>query len=129
MLLTCSPATDILNAISPDESSLTLTLVFGELPFVGLAFLPLEFAFAMHLAVAPLAGVRPAIRPVVVAKSVHLVLSKGAIVGTAINESELTLTFSFAIDVVALVLAPIRKRFFSRTILGNNPLIASLDIR
>ena len=103
VLFSCFPFADILAAISPNEGTLTLTLIVNELASVCLAVLPFEFAFAIHFVLAPVARIGFAIRPVIVAEPTDLVVLEGAFVVAAIGKGKSTLTFFLAIFVVSFI--------------------------
>ena len=103
MLFSCYPCAGKLAAISPNEGTMTLTLIFNELASVYPAVLPFEFTFAIHFVLAPVARIGFAIRPVIVAEPTDLVVLEGAFVVAAIGKGKSTLTFFLAIFVVSFI--------------------------
>lgn len=80
VLLALVPLSDVLSAIGPFESAVTVFLVILVVPDVSSAVTPGERAIALHFVVDPLAVIDSAVGPSVFSLAVDVVLEEIAVV-------------------------------------------------
>ena len=116
-LFTSIPATLILSAILPDESSLTVTLILLELSLILLAVRPDKMAIAVHFIVQPLTCVLLLITPDVDTFSLDLIHLELSLVNGAIGKCELTSSIFLALEVFTFIDSTIRPSFKTESML------------